>query len=96
VVLSEVVFLTTLTTLAVTHCWYLRVLLMLDRAYDFARSTYRSLRREVRNVTLLWRQGRPTAGGEIIFSVLLTSYDVLFFLFPSIRYSVHTFIYFFL
>ena len=39
VVLSEVVFLTTLTSLTITHRWHLGVLLMLDRAYDFAPST---------------------------------------------------------
>jgi hypothetical protein len=69
---------------------------MLDRAYDLSPSTYRTLRWESqKSVTPLWVQGRRAAEGDIIFSFLLTSYD-LFFLCPSIRYSVHTFIYFYL
>jgi len=65
-------------------------LLMLDRAF---RPVYLQKFKvgSQKSVTLLWLQGRPTAEGDI-FSVLLTSYDLLFFLFPSIRYFVNTFI----
>jgi len=73
-----------------THSWHLRLLLMLDRAYDFAPSAYTSLRWEVRNLSRCCRcKEDPPRKVRIIFSVLLTSYDFLVFLFSSIRYFVH-------
>lgn len=90
VVLSEVAFLTTSTMLAVTPRWHLRVLLKVDRAYNFATSSYRSLRWEVRNLSRCC--GCKTHRGRWHLLCLAYFLWILVFLFPS----VHTFIYFFL